>query len=157
MKRILGVWRGGEWYGWQNTAIRKRGSKKISTTIHRVNGEQAPPLGPSLPLSGRGVRASVRPCVHVCRRGKVVCSVSYACCLLRGLCLLCPLDRLSGAAGVPAEGSVPRAWGSPHPASPLLGHWPVRRLLRSRPTRGRTRTRFPLLPHSPLATPLPSS
>lgn len=108
-------------------------------------------------VRGWGVRASVRLCVHVCRRGKVVCSVSYACCLLRGLCLLCPLDRLSGAAGVPAEGSVPRAWGSPHPALPLLGHWPVRRLLRSRPTRGRTRTRFLLLPHSPLATPLPSS
>lgn len=155
MKRILGVWRGGEWYGWQNTAIRKRGSKKISTTIYRVNGEQAPPLGPSLPLSEGEV--CVRLCVHVCRRGKVVCPVSYACCLLRGLCLLCPLDRLSGAAGVPAEGSVPRAWGSPHPALPLLGHWPVRRLLRSRPTRGRTRTRFLLLPRSPLATPLPSS
>lgn len=64
MKRILGVWRGGEWYGWQNTAIRKRGSKKISTTIYRVNGEQAPPLGPSLPLSEGGVY--VRQCVCAC-------------------------------------------------------------------------------------------
>ena len=69
MKRILGVWRGGEWYGWQNSAIRKRGSKKISTTKHCVSGEQAPPLVPSLPLSGVCVCvcvcASVRACVCV--------------------------------------------------------------------------------------------
>ena len=77
MKRIFGVWRGGEWYSWQNSAIRKRGSKKLSTTEHCLSGEQprkweqAPPLVSSLPLSGVCVCVCLCVCARQCVRACV--------------------------------------------------------------------------------------
>ena len=146
----------------------KKGKQKISTTEHHVNGEQAPPLGSSLPLSWVCVcvcvcvcvraRARVSAYVHVCRQGEVVCCVSYMFPAERFVSPL-PFGHAQWGSGCPSRRLCPQSLGKPPPrlAPSLLGRWPVRRLLRSHPARGWTRTHFPVLPRSPLATPLPSS
>ena len=125
MKRIVGVWWGES--GMVGRTLRYE-KGEAENQYHRTPCKwgAGPTFGVITALVvGVGVcvgvraRARVSAYVHVCRQGEVVCCVSYTCFPLRGLCLLCPLDMLSGAVGAPAEGSVPRAWGSPHPVLPL--------------------------------------
>lgn len=129
-------------YGRQDSPGGRR-EARIHTTRRSVRMRSRPSRGgPRFPSQGGRV-------------GECVC-VWFVQVSLRGglcsqLCVSCLVDLLSGAAAVPGQtgswgsnscqepGSVPHPWKSlpptPTPASPLLGHGPVCRLLRSNPAK----------------------
>lgn len=128
-----------------------RGSRSEHLQTQCLNGEQPLHFGVGISLV-RSVHLSERvsECVYTSSRwgSRHSLCVPYGCPQLRGLrfqavCLLCPLDMLSGAEAVPGlaggrcpsscqEQSSAPACRSPHPVLPPLGHRPIHRLLRKR-------------------------
>lgn len=119
-------------------------------------GGQASTSGSSLPSSGC-TRERVCVCTQMGKRCALLCFLRMLTAERFALPSRVPRAPWTCTVGQrvsqqwPAARLCPPAWGSPHPTSPLLGHWPVRRLLRSHPAS------FSMLSHSLPATLLPLS